>query len=679
MTEYRIVKTTCGMCAWDCGLTVHVVDDKVVKVEGRPDHPLSEVCCKTDGMIEWLYSDKRITYPLKKVNGEWQRVSWDEALSSIASKLEQLRTEFGPQSLAVFTGQGVLGDFTLWARRFCDVYGTPNYSSGNSHCYFSRVLGSALTTGYGYPFPDYEGSRCIVLWGTNPEQSRPFEMRKIEDSLRRGTKLIVVNPRKIPLAKKADIYAPLRPGTDSALALGLLNVIISEKIYDAEFVREWTLGFDDLAEYVREFSPEKVEKITWVSAGTIRQFARAYATSKPACINLGTAIDHCTNGNQAVRAVVTLIAITGNHDIVGGNRCIDALSRATTRVRDRVSARPFNDKHPIFMASLGGEVPVHSLPEVILSEKPYPVKAAIVQGANPVVLWPNANRLTEALKKLEILVCMDLFMTETAQLAHFYLPACSFLERSEFRAQYQAYLPLGTLRIPAIQPLGESWPDWRFWFELGKRMGHGEYFPWESIEQAIDYYLEPAGITVEKLRNSPQGVYWGNKDLVRRYQEKGFPTKSGKVEIYSKNLEKAGYDPLPTYREPMESPVSQPEVFKDYPFILTAGSRIVWYKHSRYRMVDVLREKYPEPLTEINTDDAAKLNLENGDRVIVESPRGWVKTKVRVTDDILAGVVHVDYGWGGDANVNCLIDDVSLDPISGFPGYKSALCRVRKD
>jgi anaerobic selenocysteine-containing dehydrogenase len=503
-------------------------------------------------------------------------------------------------------------------------------------------------------------------------------MPVIDSSLENGVKLIVVNPRKTPLAKRADIHAQLRPGTDSALALGLLNVIISEQLYDKQFVEEWTVGFDSLVEHVKKYPPEEMERITWVPADSIRQFARIYATSKPACISLGISLEHCTNGIQAIRAITTLIAITGNHDIPGGNRCIDPLSRISVRVKEKVSAKPFNDKYPLFMGPLGGEVPVHSLPEVILTEKPYPIKALIVQGGNPVIQWPNASRVIEAFKKLDLLVCMDFFMTETADLAHIFLPACTFLERTEIRPLYQAYLPLCSLRVPAIEPVGESLPDWKFWFELGKRMGYEEYFPWEDIEQATNYYLEPSGITMRALKHNPQGIFWGDKDSVRRYREKGFPTPSHKVEVYSENMGKLGYDPLPTYHEPAESPISQPDLAKEYPFILIAGSRINVYTHSRYRNVTTLRKRYPEPLMGINAEDAEKLSINEGDMVVVESPRGSIKIKAQVTDDIPPGVIHVDYGWGGEANVNYLVDDTALDPISGFPGFKSSLCRVRK-
>ena len=463
------------------------------------------------------------------------------------------------------------------------------------------------------------------------------------------------------------------------MALGLLNVIISEGLYAKKFVQDWTVGFDELAEYVESYPPEEVEKITWVPADMIRQIARMYATNKPASILEGISLDHSTTGIQAIRAVNSLITITGNYDIPGGNSYVEPMGRTPLRMRERVSAKPFNDQYPIFMETMGGEIPATLLPKAILDEKPYPIKALIVQGGNVATQFPNAGRAIEALKKLDLLVVMDIFMTETAKLADIFLPACTFLEREELFRMYMG-LPLASLRKKAIEPIGESWPDWKFWFELAKRTGHGEDFPWEDVKEALSYHLQGSGLTVEGLLDDPRGLFWGEKDLVKRYyfRKEGFPTPSGKVEIASEKLRELGYDPLPVYHEPAETPISQPELAKEYPFILTTGARTKFFTHSQHRNLPTLRKQYPEPFMEINTGDAAGLSINDGDMMIVESPRGRVKMKARVTDDILPKVVHVPHGWSGEANVNFLTNDSDLDPIDGYPAFRVTLCRVRK-
>lgn len=680
MAESKIVKTTCGMCGISCGLNVYVEGDRIVKVEGMPEHVINQLCVKAEGMLDWVYSPERITHPLKRVGDKWERISWEDALNVIVDKLELHRKNYGPESLSIYTGQQAgLTDIVTWTKRFADVYGTPNLTSGSAHCFFARVIGGNLTAGHGYNHPSYRGTKCIVLWGTNPDQSSEVGLLAIDFALAYGAKLIVIDSRKTPLAKRADIHAQLRPGTDGALALGMLHVIIEDELYDKRFVENYTVGFDELAEYVKQYSPEEVEHITWVPADTIRQLARLYATKKPACIVEGISLDHCTSGIQAIRAVTTLIGITGNYDIPGGNSYVEPMPRTNLRVAGMVSASPFDEQYPVFWETLGKEPPVTHLPDAILSEEPYPIKALIVQGGSPVTQFPNTNKTIAALKKLDLLVVMDLFMTETAQLAHIFLPAATFLERDAMFRMYMG-LPLCTLRKKTIEPVDESWPDWKLWFELAKRLGMGEFFPWEDVKEALDVYLEPSGMTCQLLADDPRGLFWGDKDLVKRYHYRGegFNTPSRKLEIYSEKLKGLGYDPIPTYDEPFESPISQPELANEYPFILSTGARIKYYTHSQFRNVPSLRKYYPDPLVEINTVDAMELGINDGDWVILESLRGRVKLKASLTDDVLRKVVHADHGWSGEANINYLTDNGPLDPISGYPGFRSTLCRISR-
>jgi len=676
----EIVKTTCGLCGISCGIDAHVENGRIIKITPNDEHIITQLCPKSTAMIDWVYSEERITYPMKKKGQTWQRITWDEALDIIASTLEQIKEEYGAESLAVFTGQGIgLGDTPNWVKRFCDIYGTPNATSGSSHCFFARVMGGVLVTGHGYNHPVYKGTKCIVIWGSNPENSSEAGMAAIEFALSYGAKLIVVDPRVTPLAKRADLHLQLRPGTDSALVLGLLHVIISEMLYEVKFVEEFTLGFDEFSEHIKGYTPEAVEKVTWVPADIIRQAGRIYAGSRPACILEGISLDHCTNGIQAIRGVVTLMAICGNYDIPGGNSYVDLMPRNSMRLPEKVTKEAFDTGHPVYQQLMGGEPPVTLLPRAIITEKPYPIRAFIVQGGGVVNQFANAGRAIEALKKLDLFVCMDLFMTETAKLANIFLPACTFLERTELFRMYMG-LPLATLRTPAIEPLGESWPDWKLWFELAKRLGYGEYFPWNDVEEALAHYLEPSEITIQELKNDSRGMFWGNQDVVKRYKfrQEGFPTPSGKVEIFSERLRKMGYDPLPTYHEPAESPVSQPEVAKEYPFIYTTGARIKEFTHSQHRNIPRLRKMHPDPLMDINPEDAKKLGIKEGDTVRVESPRGHAQFRAHVTDDILPQVIHMEAGWGGAANVNFLTDDENLDPISGYPPFRSGLCRVQK-
>lgn len=675
-----IAKTTCGMCGISCGIEVHLEKGRAVAILPDEDHIINQLCPKAEGILDLVYSDQRITYPMRRDGEKWVRISWDEALNYIATKLEVLKTQYGPESLAIFTGQGIgLGDTPNWAKRFCDVYGTPNATSGSSHCFFARVIGGILVTGHGYNHPMYRGTKCILIWGSNPENSSQAAISAIEFARSYGAKLIVVDPRAIPLAKQADIHIQLRPGTDSALVLGMLNVILNEELYDQRFVDKWTYGFDKLGEHIRGYTPGRVAEITWVPEETIKQAARMYATSRPATILEGISLDHSIAGINAIRGVVTLMAICGNYDIPGGNSYIDPMPRNTMRLPHMVKKEAFDTGHPIYQEFMGGEPPVTLLPKTILTEKPYPIKALIVQGGGLVNSFPNANRTIEALKKLELLVCMDFFMTDTAKLATIFLPACTFMERTELFRLYMG-LPLATLRTPVIEPVGESCPDWKLWFELARRLGYEAYFPWKDVEEALEFFLEPSGIELDHLKKDSRGMFWGNQDVVKRYQfrQENFPTPSGKAEIYSERLDRLGYDPLPTYHEPSESPISRPDLASEYPFIYTTGGRILWFTHSQHRNIPRLRRMHPDPLIDIHTDDATKLGINEGDMVEVESKRGKALFKAVVSNDILQGVVHMEHGWSGSANVNFLTDDEDLDPISGYPSFRSGLCHVRK-
>jgi len=317
------------------------------------------------------------------------------------------------------------------------------------------------------------------------------------------------------------------------------------------------------------------------------------------------------------------------------------------------------------------------LADTLLTSKPYPVKAMIVAGSNPVLTWPNTNKFKEALGKLDFLVVMDLFMTETAKMADMVLPADSFLERSGLINMYAAAaLPYVMLRKKVVQ-IGECWSDLKFWLELAKRMGYGEHFPWKDEEELFDYLLEPANMTVKYLNEEkPEGLFYTDLNY-KWYEKKGIRTPSGKIELYSTGMEKLGYNPLPIHIEPQESPVSTPDLAGEYPLILTTGARVLGNVHSQLRNIPRLRRRYPEPLVEIHPDSAARYGIEDGKMAIVETKRGYIEIKALVTGDILPGVVNIPHGWD-EANVNILTDEAPADTVVGNPALKALLCRMRK-
>lgn len=678
MSEDKIVKTICTLCPISCGLEVQVRAGKITGIAEMKEHPLRRICIKARGLIDWVYARERVTSPMRRTNGNWQEISWDEALGVVADKLSQIKEGYGAKAFVVHLGYPFIASHTSrLASRFCSIYGSPNFTTGDSLCFMARAIGHGLTYNHaGLPLlPNFRATKCMVIWGSNPPQSNIMMTAAITSARKQGAKLIVIDPRATPLAKRADIYAQIRPGTDCALALGLLNVIITEGLYDKPFVQEWTVGFEQLLEHVKDYPPEKVADITWVPKETIEDIARSYAQNKPATIAQGVSLDHCINGVQTSRAIATLIAITGNIDIPGGNVYNLPLKQVSLRVKGQVSVEDaIGAGYPLF-TKFTHETTAMPVPDAIISSKPYPIKALIVQGSNPILTWPNSNKVKEALSKLELLVVIDHLMTETAKLAHIFLPAATFLEGKILKDYGIPALPMIVRGEQAIAPLGGSLPDWKIWSELGRRMGYGEYFPWQDEDELFEYLLQPTGIALDQLKARPGGVFYRPRER-QKYLREGFNTPSGKVEIYSQTMAEHGYPPLPTFEEPAESPLRQPDLAEKYPLILTTGVRINAFTHSQHRNVATLRRRCPEPFVEINAKTAKSLEIVNGDMVVLETGRGSIELKASLSEDIHPMVLSIQHGWS-EANANILTDD-RRDPVSGYPGLRSILCRAIK-
>jgi anaerobic selenocysteine-containing dehydrogenase len=679
-----IKKTVCNMCNVRCGLDVHVQDGRITKIESMAEHPLKPLCVKADGIIEWVYSPQRVTHPMKKIDGKWREISWDEALDFFSDKLFSIKEEYGAKSVVVFSGITFSGlhDLRALIRRWCDIYGTPNLTTGGSYCHRAHVIAHGLTLDYRSPelMPDFPNSRCIINWGRDPEESKHIAGMRIDEAKKRGAKLIVIDPRRTETAKKANIHAQIRPDTDCALALGILNVIIAEQLYDKDFVDKWTVGFERLVDHIKEYTPEKVAEITWVPSDTIREIARTYATTKPAAIFQYISVDHSINGVQTSRAIATLIAITGNLEVSGGNRICPAPKFAKLSVegltrqseQDSISA-----KYPIYDRFVGYPSAT-TVTDAVITGNPYPVKALIVQGGNPALTWPHSKKVNEALSRLDLLVVIDMFITDTAERADLFLPISTFLER-KMLVDYHvaAQIPRILRTEPAIEPLGEAKEDWKIWSELGIKMFGNQYFPWEDADDIYAAYLKTSGITIDELKRKTVGIEYANMDE-KGYLSKGFNTPSGKVEIYSKFLEDYGYDPLPTYHEPYEGPITTPQLAKEYPLIAMTGPRKAMFTHSQFRNIPALRKRMQEALIEINAETAKELRIKDCDMVRVESARGEIQIRAKLTSDIHPRVVSIPHGWSGESNANLLTDDMARDPISGYPPFRSVLCRVTK-
>lgn len=686
MSEEKIVKSACLFCPPGCGIDIYVKDNKPVKVESMKESVVGPICIKGEVIPEWYATElkRRVLHPLQKVKGNWREITWDQALDTVAENLTRIKQRYGPEAVATYIGTTEsFHDYNYLARRFFLALGSPSYYSVNSTCYFTKIVAGDYTYG-GYAPPTLIMAKCIIVWAANPTESVPFAGDAIVlAKIQKGVKLIVIDPRRTLLAKAADIHLQLRPGTDGALALAFLNVIISEKLYDKGFVEKYTIGFDKLARHVQQYTPEKAQEISGVPADIIREAARMYATHSPATIFQGNSIDNIDNGFQACRAIDILLSIAGNLDVRGGSTLMPFPIFSKWAKEDWENeglpppqAEPAGKAEGPFFYESVGQPNAIGLYQGMVDEKPYPIKALLVDTGNPIITLGDTNYFRRGIDKLEFMAVHDIFMTETAELADIVLPAATFFETQSLY-QYVGR-PMVILLNKAIEPPEDCWPSWKVWIELAKRMGLGKYFPWVDVDEFLDkFFCQKLNMSLEDLRNNPGG-YYHKKRAWKKYETESIATPSGKVELYSERLAELGFDPLPTYHEPKESPISQPELAKKYPLVLITGKRTLEFAQSMMLGVPTLRGKIGEPVAEINTETASKLGIDSGDMIVIDTIRGMVQMKASVTKDIHPDVVSVPYGFGSLANANYLSSFKIHLPELGMPSYRALLCRVRK-
>jgi len=690
----QVIRTNCRTCHGGCGVLVHFRDGYITRIEGDPDFPTNHgtMCSKGLATLQLVYHPDRLKHPLKRAGnkgeGQWQRITWEEALSIIANKLGQVKRDYGSECIAV--GQGTGREYDDFLSRFAYLLGTPNVFGSGHMCYLPR-LGAALITCGKLPVFDYDSNpACVMVWGSNVVWTNADEYtgENLSRSLSQGAKLIVVDPRLTYLAGRADIWLQLRPGTDTALALGMTNVIINEGLYDKEFVARYVYGWEEFVKRVQEYPLDKVEEITWVPADKVKEAARLYAQTKPACIQWGVAIEQTINSTDNNRILIDLMAITGNLDVPGGNVFFVPPQVRTVSQFTLYEKLPPEQKEKM----LGGNtyklaqrmrlVTPKMIWDAILTGKPYPIKAVLLHGSNPVITRANANEVYKALSQVEFLVVTDFFLTPTAELADIVLPAATWLETDCLGGYFFRHGYIFP-RKKIIQ-IGECWPDHKIFNELGKRLGQEEWAA--DVEADLNHILEPSGLNWQQVREKS---YLRGKMEYRKHERKGFSTPTGKVELYSTIFEKWGYDPLPRHREIPESPVSKPEMAKEYPYILITGARSPVFFHSEHRMIPWLREIHPDPVVEIHPQVAKKHGIKDGDWVFIESPRGRVKQRARLTTGIDPRVVAAEHGWWfpeikspdhgwKESNVNILTDNdpEGYDAAMGSTNLRVLLCKI---
>ncbi|MFC1534234.1 molybdopterin-dependent oxidoreductase [Thermodesulfobacteriota bacterium] len=692
MEGVKKFKSACRGCHGGCGVIVHVKDGKAIKVEGDPESPISygTMCTKGLSITQTAYHPDRIIYPMKKKDKGWERISWDEALDTVATKFNEIKEKYGAEAIVI--GQGTGRDFESHFSRFGNLLGTPNHLTAGHMCYLSRIGASLVTCG-SLPAADYEGNpKCIVMWGCNPLWTNPDEYKgaRFWNAFSAGAKLICVDPRRSLYADRADVWLQIRPGTDAAMVMGFHSVIIEEELYDKDFVNNYINGWDKFVERVRNDYPlDLVEKITWVDQELIRKAARLYATTKPAAIHWGVTTEQTLNCTDYTRATIGLFGVTGNFDVPGGNvlhvppqvRKVSAFSAHQELTPEQQKKRLGGEQYKLG-ARMTFITPKPAW-DAILTGKPYPVKAGYLVGTNPVVTRANARYVYKALSSLDFLAVSDLFMTPTAELADIFLPAGTWLEQNHMADNWKFHGYV--LARQKVVEIGEAWQDHKIFMELGKRMGQKW---WDSVEDALDWLLEPSGLNFEEFKKV--GYLKGDMKY-QKYKEKGFRTPTGKMELYSTILEGWDRDPLPKYTEIAESPLSTPDLAKKYPYVLNSGLRTPTFFHSANRQIPWLREIRPDPLMELHPDVAEKHGIKEGDWVWIESPRGRIKQRAKINEGIDPRVIAAEHGWwypevktpdhGWDiSNVNILTDNSpeSTDPVMGSTTLRVLLCNISR-
>jgi len=661
-----------------------------VRIDGDPESTVNEgkLCIKGRASLEYLHHPERLKHPLQRSgdrgSDKWRRISWDEALSKISDKMLEEKENNGAEAIAFISG-GAKGFGDSIMVRLAYAFGTPNVSWQGHVCAIPKLHAEEMTFGSTLPTQKEEPPACVVIWGSNTADTLFHRYRKLLKSLNKDTKIVVIDPREIAIARKADFWLRVRPSSDLALALGFINVIINENLYDKDFVANWTVGLDELRTHVQDYSPEKVADITWIDAEIIKKVARIIALNAPVRIDGGNGLEHNINSFQTHRALSILRAITGNLGIPGRvlqKSPIPFLQRRSAELElwDELPMEVWQNRVSAGLNNLPivRYVTPESIMKAVTEGTPYPIRVAYMHACNSLLTHGNSRYTYEALNKLDFLAVTDMFMTPTAALADIVLPAASYLECDGISA-------MGGPQVQqkAIQ-LEECRSNYETLYGLAEKLGLARYF-FDTEEKWWDNILKPAGITFSRLK---QLGAISNKGQYGQIQVDKFDTPSGKVELYSNQLAEWGFDPLPVYYEPPETPYSNPELAKEYPLIFTTG-KLAPYTHSEGRQIESLRRTRTEPIITIHPETAGKLGIEDGNWVYIETMRGRIKQKAVLSAKIDPRVVIVDFGWWfpekgisemygwAEANVNILTENAP--PYSremGSTNLRGISCKV---
>ncbi|MEM9407137.1 MAG: molybdopterin-dependent oxidoreductase [Acidobacteriota bacterium] len=717
-TKYSV----CTICDIGCQLRTEAEDGKVKRVLAH-DNPLlaGNICFKGVAAPRIHNHPDRLRTPLKRVGergaDQWEEISYEQAMDEIAERLQKVVAQHGPESFAVSTSGWNTQTTHSMDRRFMNLLGSPNWTSGVSLCAGNTAAVNKLTYGW-FPMGDFAEANCIVLFGHNPRKHSWTPIyNMIKDAQARGAKLIVLDPRVSDQAEVSDLHLRLRAGTDAAMCLGWLKVIFDEELYDKKFVRDWCTGFDELKARVDEYPLERVEEITGVDRELIAEAARLYANADGAIIPWTPITDMQISSTSAIRLHSILRAVTGNLDVVGGEMLggfsESYMPESELGLHDELPLEQKSkqlgfDNHPAYtyrtaemLKEPTEKVWGYPYADLIMgchmanpseiframaTEDPYPIKAFFVLGNNALMSYPNQHQILKGMMNQELIVAHEIFMTPTAMLADYVLPGDVFSERNHV-ADSWGWMTRLTLSQKVVEPPEGASGTFQFWRDLAHRFGFGDRFPWKTVEDVLDHRLSRSGRTFAEFEAT--GFMEMPPPKFRKYRRTGFATPSGKVELASSVLEELGFDPVPYYRE-------APRPTEEYPYSVFSGVREDPFFQTGQRNIPELRKRCPLPSIFIHPVDAERESLDDGEWVRLETAYGDVTAQLAVQKSMKPGHLRVPHGWwypelrgkvelGGaflssDA-VLCADDDEFLDHEQGIPhfkGYPGRLVRTEK-
>ncbi|MFI5088495.1 MAG: molybdopterin-dependent oxidoreductase [Terriglobales bacterium] len=695
----RVVHAACPHdCPDACGVLITVEDGRATKIQGDPAHPVTRgfLCAKVAKYLDRVYSPDRVLYPARRVGGKglgarWERISWDAALDEICERFRGISHEFGSEAILPYSYGGTLGvlNGSGMDRAFFHRLGASqlarNICSKAGEVSLISVLGRKLGT----EPEQFAHSRYIIAWGANIHGNNVHLWPFIEEARRQGAKLVVIDPYKTRTARCADWYLPIHPGTDVALALGMMHVIIGENLYDADYVRRYTLGFDQLRNRATQYPPERVAAITGISSEDVVRLAREYATLRPAAIRMNYGVQRSENGGMAVRGIAMLPCLTGSWKEVGGGLQLSTSGAYPLR-RDRL------ERPDLMQAALGRLARTINMVEIghALTELADPqVKAVFVYNSNPVAVAPDHNRVARGFAREDLFtVVHEQFPTDTTDYADILLPAPTFFEEKELQTAYGHYY----LQISqqAIEPLGECRSNFQLFSGLAARMGFTEDCFRATLDQAIDSVLDPAHpwlAGIDRARLEREGhvrlnFHHGDAETPSGtqptpflpFEQGGFATPSGKAEFYSESLAAQGLDPVLAFVPPTESRHT-PQA-RTYPLELLAR-KADNFLNSTFANLPSMQQMEDRHLLEITAADAAPRGIRDGDRVRVFNGRGEIDLTARVNGAVPPGVVAARLDWAKlspqGRNINVLTSDRLTDMGAGATFY-SVLVEVAR-